>query len=434
MVLENGLKFTCNACSQSIEGSLFDFDSHIRDCERQKSSQESFCGDFGPDGTPPVVQDGKGGIYWDMGEYLLKIDPYVKNSEEKYLPQTKIKQIKPIKKEFLEETDNGQKLSKIRSCPYCEKKLKKSRINLHINIVHDPVCPKCPTVQKLHTQAFVKHCKSSEHEAAINYRCSSCPFYSDDLKKYRYHRLKFHANLLQNVGISTTVPRVKREKTGNDQQQLFYCPFGPCSYSQGDIWNLKIHVHTVHDPRCPHCDFHSKTEMQKHLTLDHTASEDIFVCGKCKCATNDPMKFWKHRKENHGKCIIPTPHVSKEERTNEHKCVFCEHKTKNLFGMFIHVHEHHDPCCTQCHWVSREDNEGMAQHMKSFGHTWYEISKVKCSVFGCVKRFPSFYDYWQHRYTEHGHVLYNINRQPKNPSGRTNYMTMKRATDQIIQP
>ena len=66
------------------------FPCHV-DCERQKSSQESFCGDFGPDGTPPAVQDGKGGIYWDMGEYLLKIDPYVKNSEEKYLPQTKIK-------------------------------------------------------------------------------------------------------------------------------------------------------------------------------------------------------------------------------------------------------------------------------------------------------------------------------------------------------
>ena len=65
------------------------------------------------------------------------------------------KQIKPIKKEFLEETDNGQKLSKIRSCPYCEKKLKKSRINLHINIVHDPVCPKCPTVQKLYTQVRI---------------------------------------------------------------------------------------------------------------------------------------------------------------------------------------------------------------------------------------------------------------------------------------
>ena len=65
----------------------------------------------------------------------------------------------------------------------------------------------------------------------------------------------------------------------------------------------------------------------------------LFSLGKCKCATNDPMKFWKHRKENHGKYIIPTPHVSKEERTNEHKCVFCEHKTKNLFVSYLKIHQ-----------------------------------------------------------------------------------------------
>jgi len=420
-----------------MEGNLFDFDSHIRDCEKQQNSQESFCGDFGPDGTPPVIQDGNGAIYWDMGDYLLKIDPYVRKPEENDVPQTKIKS---MKKELSEEnynkklvsagTEKGQKQSKIRSCPYCEKMLKKSRINLHINIVHDTVCPKCPTVQRLHAKAFVKHCKSSEHEAAINYKCSACPFSTGDLKKFRYHRLKFHGNLLQNCGISANAPKLKRQNMGTDEQQIFHCPFGPCSYSQGDVWNLKIHVHTVHDPRCPHCDYVSGTEMQKHLTLDHTALDDIYVCGKCKCATHDPMKFWKHRKENHGKCIIPTPHVTKEEKADEHKCVYCEHKTKDLKKMFIHVHEHHDPCCTQCHWVSREDNEGMAQHMASFGHTWYEISKVKCSAFDCVKRFPTFYDYWQHRFTEHGRILYNINRRPsKNPSGKTNYMTMKRTTD-----
>ena len=66
-------------------------------------------------------------------------------------------------------------------------------------------------------------------------------------------------------------------------------------------------------------------------------------------------------------------------------------------------------------------NKGMARHMESFGHTWYEISKVKCSAWGCEKKFQNFQEYWQHRYSTHGDGLYNINNGNKGKKFMTDY-------------
>ena len=76
--------------------------------------------------------------------------------------------------------------------------------------------------------------------------------------------------------------------------------------------------------------------------------------------------------------------------------------------MFIHIHEHHDPCCTQCNFVARKDNEGMEKHMEIFKHTWHEISKVQCSAWGCQKKFKDFNEYWLHRFHLHGQALLDV--------------------------
>ena len=68
-----------------------------------------------------------------------------------------------------------------------------------------------------------------------------------------------------------------------------------------------------------------------------------------------------------------------------------------------------------------DPNKGMARHMESFGHTWYEISKVKCSAWGCEKKFQNFQEYWQHRYSTHGDGLYNINNGNEGKKFMTDY-------------
>ena len=74
-----------------------------------------------------------------------------------------------------------EKSSKFQSCPYCDKKFKKSRLACHIYCIHDSVCPKCPTVTKLKAGAFRRHWKSEEHKAKINFTCSSCNFSTSNI-------------------------------------------------------------------------------------------------------------------------------------------------------------------------------------------------------------------------------------------------------------
>lgn len=412
MALEDQYFFNCFECGkEDFQGSILDFHRHLS--THQSSEENSQKNDFDSDQMPPMVLDGKGNRYLDMGTYLLKIEPTTsKRSAEDDLPQQNVPKKKKIVKSSVKEDSNGNgrrilDSSKFRSCPYCDKEMKKSRLPHHINHQHDQTCPKCPTVVGLKANEFLRHWKSPEHYAKIGYNCKDCMFATQNLKKFRFHRLKCHGSQLKNCDHAKML--AKAEEFEQVEKPLRYCPFVPCSFSDYDFWNLKVHVHTYHDHRCPHCVYESEDDIQRHMSLEHNEKEKpMYFCGKCKISTCDPMKFWKHRQSQHGDLIYKTPLVTHEQKMTEHQCIYCNAKRKNLFQMFIHIHENHDPSCSQCHWISREDNEGMARHMESFGHTWYEISKVKCSAWGCEKKFQNFQEYWQHRYSTHGDDLYNI--------------------------
>ena len=86
------------------------------------------------------------------------------------------KKKKIVKSSVEEEPNNGNDRrmldsKNMRSCPYCDKQMKKSRLPHHINHQHDQTCPKCPTVVGLKANEFLRHWKSPEHYAKIGYNC-----------------------------------------------------------------------------------------------------------------------------------------------------------------------------------------------------------------------------------------------------------------------
>ena len=121
-----------------------------------------------------------GDKYLDMGDILFRIETGStkrKDFLEKDWPKSK--------QTMMEEKESPKvelpKTSKFQSCPYCDKKFKKSRLACHIYCIHDFVCPKCPTVTKLKAGAFKRHWKSQEHQAKIDFTCSSCNFSTSNL-------------------------------------------------------------------------------------------------------------------------------------------------------------------------------------------------------------------------------------------------------------
>ena len=155
-----------------------------------------------------------------MGTYLLKIEPTTsKRSAEEDLPQQNVPKKKKIVKSSVEEGSNGNDRrildsSKLRSCPYCDKEMKKSRLPHHINHQHDQTCPKCPTVVGLKANEFLRHWKSPEHYAKIGYNCKDCMFATQNLKKFRFHRLKCHGSQLKNCDHAKMLAKAEEFEQG----------------------------------------------------------------------------------------------------------------------------------------------------------------------------------------------------------------------------
>ena len=160
---------------------------------------------------------------------------------------------------------------------------------------------------------------------------------------------------------------------------------------------LKAHIHSRHDPHCPHCDFSDLENMEKHLKTVHLNTK-VYTCQDCQRNFPGPKSYWDHRKESHV--------VEEKAQNEENLCVFCHRKFRHLMDLFQHVYERHDPCCPQCNHVARQNN--MSAHFDQFHHLWDDIASVKCSVWGCVKRFKSLQEYWTHRLEKHPEVLHNL--------------------------
>ena len=161
---------------------------------------------------------------------------------------------------------------------------------------------------------------------------------------------------------------------------------------------LKAHIHSWHDLQCPHCDFSDQENMEKHLKTVHPNTK-IYTCLDCQKNFPGPNSYWNHRKKFH---VSQT----KDEENIEETCVFCGWKTDDLKELFDHVYKSHDPCCPRCNYVDRVKN--MDGHFKQFHHKWNDVYSLKCSVWGCIKRFESLQDYWRHRLETHPEVIQNV--------------------------
>ena len=179
-------------------------------------------------------------------------------------------------------------------------------------------------------------------------------------------------------------------------RQLLECIFDACHFSHLDLVELKAHIHSRHDLQCPHCDFSDQENMEKHLKTVH-ANTKLYNCIDCQQNFPGPFSYWNHRKELH----VPQ---TKEDIVEN--CVFCGWKPRSLKHLFEHVYSKHDPCCPQCNHVERNGFH-MDQHFVKFHHIWNDVHSLKCSVWGCVKRFDSLQEYWRHRHETHPEAMYN---------------------------
>ena len=176
------------------------------------------------------------------------------------------------------------------------------------------------------------------------------------------------------------------------------CVFEPCHYKHLDLLELKVHIHSRHDLNCPHCDFSDQENMEKHLKTTHENSK-TYHCNKCDLFFTGPFGFWKHRRDFHSPILM---NIAKGPQT----CVFCQKKFVNLEELFQHVYVKHDPCCPFCNYVNR--GEDMKEHLVRFSHVWNDTFSLKCSVWGCIKRFDSHQDYWAHRLNHHPEAMKNV--------------------------
>ena len=222
--------------------------------------------------------------------------------------------------------------------------------------------------------------------------------HSDEMTKFHGHqKIEEDHFLAINNFLVQIVPESKPKR------ELRNCMFDSCQFKHLDFAELKAHIHSRHDPYCPHCDYSDQEFMEKHLkTVQH--KRRLYTCKKCNLHFSDPDQFWLHRRDQH--------FVSEEIDENAPQiCVFCQRKHKSLKKLFQHVYDHHDPCCPWCNHVNRDGT--MPNHFEQFRHVWNDVHSLKCSVWGCVKRFTSLQEYWTHRFEKHPEAMKNLKKPKK---------------------
>lgn len=82
--------------------------------------------------------------------------------------------------------------TKLKTCPFCQVSVKKSKLGQHIFYAHDRKCPKCPeTKLKTHGE-YLKHTKSRIHCTKMKMKCSNCEFETYLSQLFWEHRLLQH--------------------------------------------------------------------------------------------------------------------------------------------------------------------------------------------------------------------------------------------------
>lgn len=169
-------------------------------------------------------------------------------------------------------------------------------------------------------------------------------------------------------------------------------------------------MHSVHDPSCPHCQHYAGNDIARHLRRSHKDQKSLYICHGCKIVSSNGADYWHHRLQAHADKIKLQPTQNNQEPL---KCLFCHCTKPDLKTLFNHVHSQHDPCCSQCHFVDRHGGDSMKRHIANYRHQWDDISKVRCSVWGCQRHFSTFHSYWQHRLQYHPEAMKRVKKQQR---------------------
>ena len=290
----------------------------------------------------------------------------------------------------------------------------------------------------------------------LKYKCRFCKVFLNTTAKHFIEHVEEHVNFPLNIdnfdgiitkgsrkflsvsdGLIEILEEISNRAALKTEKK---CPFCPFKSSNG----ILKHVVTFHDNVCPKCP--QIKQIPEEMVINHLKSQlhkfslqKKNKCSSCTFQTYMIEGFWTHRKTKHAEIIKNVQDVEiKEEvimvedsssdlpkiphnyhlilqqshpnigpyRPDGYDCTFCPSKFRTLFEVFFHVSSMHDPCCPCCNYVDFA-GQGMLFHFVQYKHTWYDVSKLMCSVWGCKNSFGSHEEYWQHRKDCHLEAISN---------------------------